>query len=86
MVNIQYKNTNNPTITDTFIIISFYSVRTLLKRMKSNACVFDISRPLIWVFVQADNFLATLPAFITLPYPDLNHWNWTQMGCFINNQ
>ena len=56
MVNFQYKNTNNPKITDTFIVISFYSVRTWLKRMKSNACVFNISRPLVGVFVQPDNF------------------------------
>ena len=85
MVNFQYKNTNNRTITDTFIIISFYSVRTLLKRMKSNACVFNISRPLVGVFLQADNF-SNSSFFVSLPYPDFNHMNWTQMGCFINNQ
>ena len=56
MVNSLYINTNNHSITDTFVIISFCSVRTLLKRMKSNACVFNISRPLVGVFVQADNF------------------------------
>ena len=44
MVSFQYKNTNNPTITDTFMII------------------INISRPLVGVFVQADNFLTTLPS------------------------
>ena len=43
MVSFQYKNTNNSTITDTFMII------------------INI-RPLVGVFVQADNFLATLPS------------------------